>query len=201
MRILFNIASALSLIVLVLLVVLWRRSYSRYEGIVHFGTGSPTACISNPETTKTMIEVDTHSTGVVSYRGQLTWASVANPLRSDPWQSFSVHVDAPPRDVTALMFEPTHLSKRGISWDSTLTKGFYADTNGVPWRLGYSYFTIPYWFLILAAAILPWRWSMNYMLRQRRLREGRCLACGHDLKGQGGKCSECGAENPLPASS
>lgn len=190
MRILFTIASFLSVLILLTLAFFWTRSYSRFEGIVHYDEGSPTLCISNPETTKTYIEVETHSTGLISYKGQLTWASVANPLRSKPWEKFSVSVDAPPGDVTALMFEPR--MRKGLSWASTLTAASYSDVNGVPWKLGYSFVTAPYWFLMLAAAILPWRWTMNLLLRRRRTREGRCPTCGHDMHHQKGPCPTCG---------
>jgi hypothetical protein len=53
---------------------------------------------------------------------------------------------------------------------------------------------VPYWLIVLAAAVLPVRW---WLLRRRLRRwrtQGRCLGCGYDLRGTpaGDRCPECG---------
>ena len=59
---------------------------------------------------------------------------------------------------------------------------------------------IPYWSLALIAAILPALYLLAIARHRTRLRQGRCLACGYDLRetSQGERCPECGT--PKPAS-
>ena len=53
-----------------------------------------------------------------------------------------------------------------------------------------------YWLLVLVAVLLPMaRVPRLLHARRRRLRQrrGRCVECGHDLRGGGERCPECGA--------
>jgi hypothetical protein len=57
---------------------------------------------------------------------------------------------------------------------------------------------IPYWFLFIVTAIVP-LWLMGESVKNRyrimnRRRQGRCLACGYDLRASAGQCPECGRE-------
>jgi len=49
-----------------------------------------------------------------------------------------------------------------------------------------------------AAMIVVGLWSWDGARYRRRLRQGRCVACGYDLqaRGGGGTCPECGCEQP-----
>jgi hypothetical protein len=56
-------------------------------------------------------------------------------------------------------------------------------------------FVVPLWLVSLGAAVLPVRWTARHVrerLRRQRTREGRCGACGYDLRGSTGRCPECG---------
>jgi hypothetical protein len=60
----------------------------------------------------------------------------------------------------------------------------------------------PWWFLMLASAALPAA-RMTRVIAQRRtaaakLREGRCLRCGYDLRATPDRCPECGARSAAP---
>ena len=57
---------------------------------------------------------------------------------------------------------------------------------------------VPAWSLAVAFATPPAVWALLTLLqsRRRRLRErdGRCVACGYDLRATSGRCPECGTE-------
>jgi hypothetical protein len=59
--------------------------------------------------------------------------------------------------------------------------------------------TIPHWFIVTITSLLPISLILRCLaamrrqrLAQRRLREGRCIACGYDLRGGSSRCPECG---------
>ena len=59
---------------------------------------------------------------------------------------------------------------------------------------------VPYWPVVLLTGVAPVAWLRRRRRDRRRAREGRCRACGYDLRGtpeQGGalldRCPECGA--------
>ena len=54
---------------------------------------------------------------------------------------------------------------------------------------------VPYWFVVVCAAILPILWVRSSRARDRRIRRraaGLCVNCGYDLRASGDKCPECG---------
>jgi len=57
--------------------------------------------------------------------------------------------------------------------------------------------TFPHYALILLFAPLPLlrgrRWLRDRRVR-RRVREGRCIHCGYDLRASRARCPECGAD-------
>ena len=62
-------------------------------------------------------------------------------------------------------------------------------------RMGHHVAAVPLWFIVLTTAMLP-AWWLAQLRRRRTLRrraaEGRCLACGYDLRATPGRCPECG---------
>jgi hypothetical protein len=53
---------------------------------------------------------------------------------------------------------------------------------------------MPLWCPMCVFAIAPAIAGRRHRARQRRIREGRCLSCGYDLRATPGRCPECGAE-------
>lgn len=54
--------------------------------------------------------------------------------------------------------------------------------------------TVPYWFVALAAIILPARWVAHRQRGLRYWREGRCRNCGYDMRFTPKRCPECGTD-------
>lgn len=53
--------------------------------------------------------------------------------------------------------------------------------------------TLPHWYLILLFTVLPWLWVRRRSKLRHRFLDGRCLACGYDLRATPERCPECGA--------
>src|SRR6266566_7218597 len=194
MRLLLNFLAALSLLLLLIALFFWTRSYFRYEGILHFGQGQPLTATASGVGETLDREVTGRSSGWISYRGRLTYVSIANPLPAEGWEIWSQPVNAPPGTGPMILVWEAR-AHSGLAGGMTKTQNELRDPIrvGVSWKLPYHYFTIPYWLPVMLLALLPYRWLAARRLAARRVREGRCPACGHDVRGLSGVCSQCGA--------
>jgi hypothetical protein len=52
---------------------------------------------------------------------------------------------------------------------------------------------IPYWLILLSAAVLPTREAWQRLTARRRTNRALCPACGYDLRATPDRCPECGA--------
>lgn len=50
----------------------------------------------------------------------------------------------------------------------------------------------PAWLTAVGLAVVPMVWVIRYARRGRRIRMGRCRACGYDLRATPERCPECG---------
>jgi hypothetical protein len=51
---------------------------------------------------------------------------------------------------------------------------------------------VRFWLLVLLTAIWPSVWTFRRVREHRRLKAGRCLSCGYDVRASPGRCPECG---------
>jgi hypothetical protein len=177
MRRLLHILSALSLLLLAVVLVFWIRSYSRFDGVLHFGEAAPLSATAQGEGESTKVDVTGRSTGWLSYRGRLTYVSIANPLRSAPWEHWSEPADAPP-GMGPMMLVWEARSQGGLSGGTVQSQAALRDPvkPGISWRLPYRYFTLPYWVPALLLAILPYRWVTGWWSRRRVVKERHAAA-------------------------
>jgi hypothetical protein len=74
-----------------------------------------------------------------------------------------------------------------LGYGSRSYLGFRAGTEAVARD---AFILVPYWFLLLASAILPSIWLM----KRRKAQPGCCKNCGYDLRASPVRCPECGRE-------
>jgi hypothetical protein len=167
MRALNTILSAVSLVLLALVLFFFVRSYFRFDGALHYAEGKPTVATASGNNQTLEQEIAGRSTGVTSYRGQLTWVSIANPIRADDWETWSVPADQPySKGPMLLVWELRDNS--GLRWGATKTRTLVRDPiMGISWQLPYTFFSIPYWMLVLGLAILPYLWVTSFVRASR----------------------------------
>jgi hypothetical protein len=199
MRLLSTILASLSAVLCLAALFFWARSYSYYEGIVRYGRQErANYAVITPDGQRSEWAAEGRTTGVLSNQGSLTLASIVNPVQEQwAWFSWSHPIKQELSTNTMMLMRAT-IPQAGFSIGTgkatVATRGlpFELESKTVPLELPYWRITIPYILLALLTAILPVRWFMNYRLELRREREGRCIHCGHDLKGQTtGNCPIC----------
>jgi hypothetical protein len=191
MRLLSTIVASVSAVLCVAVLFFWARSYSYYEGIVHYARKSAaTYALVGTDGQRSEWQAQGRTAGLLSRNGSLTLSSVVDPIQ-ESWSWFSwSHPAREPLHSNVMTLMGTTLPLAGFSVGSGKTT---VATGDLTMELPYWRFTVPYILLGLLTAILPVRWFMNYRLMARREREGRCVFCGHDLHGQTtGKCAACG---------
>jgi hypothetical protein len=84
----------------------------------------------------------------------------------------------------------------GFHWSDT--SGYSSEPDGLPPNDRTVVVSAPYWSLALLFAVVPGARAMTLSLgwarRRRCRRQGRCVACGYDLRGSPQRCPECGEE-------
>ena len=161
-RTLSIIATAISLLLLCAVTVLWVRSYSVCDMI---------SCSSG----KSFMSVHL-------VRGRVYFQTYPDkPLKTfpDDWghhsSSAASFIDAVSPGAGVLGFD-----------QAVINMGFMGST----WRERWT--VVPYYALLVLSAILPAWTALRWRYLRKRVRRGLCPACGYDLRASPEHCPECG---------
>jgi hypothetical protein len=158
----FNVLALFSLVLCLALIAMWVRGIWWYDSFVDAVAGQ--------------------NTHIVSFgRGRIGYSVLGNPTYTKRlyWSAARVSPrnSHPDGDELRLGFSlQTASDFAHYSWSPTLLPKFIA--------------TIPTWFAVLLAAILPAVCLIR--LRRSRVRPGICPVCGYDLRATPDRCPECG---------
>lgn len=151
--------------------ILWARSYRRVDAVVVYGS-------------KVRLQ------GLGSFRGSLIL--FLSTTRVDPNRTLAIECGSAP--VSA--FEPV----AGFLFEQSVTKLSFHGFRLARGRAGgvmippptYVAITVPHAAAVVTA--IPSLLSLRHVIRRRRWgRQGRCTACGYDLRSSPQRCPECGA--------
>jgi len=182
----FNIATALSAILLVATCVLWVRSYIIWDDFTWQRPNSLT-----PQNGQYYWEAEVGNGRFFADR--VAWQLPPMPL---------THSTSPPA-TGGIGLVGDGLVRLGfaINFDRSGMRQWYTlDANGVPVPGGSAYFVgdgglklleFPWWFPAVLFAVFPAFWLMS-AVRRPRGRPGFCRSCGYDLRATPDKCPECG---------
>ena len=172
LRILFNAATVLSLVLCVAMAVLWVRSYS-YDDAFGWRYGKGGYRCASSELGEVLI------TQVGAWRGS-----------GHPLVGYS--------RIAVSDFERGRVGKgpyvghywRGFQWS-------YRPDRPALSVSGASYgIRVPHWFVLFTLLLLPVSRSVGHVRAARRtrnrVRRGRCRRCGYDCRATSDRCPECG---------
>ena len=177
-RRLFTILSVLSLLLCLATLVLWVRSYWRYDALV---------CRPEPEP-----QGPFHSWFIQSFVGELGFVDQRPETRVmdrpiPRWE----FVNWPANQGLALKVIRDNVSPTASGW----FLGFGFLVVPLPEPIEIYAIAFPHWFLALLFAVLPALLLRSLSSSRKRHRAGLCCKCGYDLRATPDRCPECGTAN------
>jgi len=193
-RTLLNTAAALSFLLGVAAAALWVRSHFVIDDFQRFG----------------VIEGRLRERRVLSCVGAVAWAqdgpyvsSFREGLRVGEWRHRQYRTGGlSDGDTPAVFF--VHQATRSQKAGFVLHLGSQDDGTWYATFMPNALVGLPYWTIALAFAALPAaqvRRLLRALRARRRRAEGRCPACGYDLRASPDRCPECGTFRPVAGTS
>ena len=199
----FNLVTALSLLMCVAVVVIvtysfWRAHYFYWSGRAAAGT-TLTETVWNVYVAWGAIKVE-HRSGVTVYPSPEGPEHVVRRLGTRGPSSHQSHRAAARRERFGTVWE-----RLGFVWDrvSLTYPASNYDGDGERRPIGRSIdeweITVPTWPLALLCVLPPAFWCLRLGRRvkaRRNMDRNLCPACGYDLRASEGRCPECGEKSP-----
>ena len=194
MRRLFNVLTALSLLLCAAVCALWVRSYVRDD---YLSFESRTAADSSTTDLRTAF-------GRFEFYRVYGGGGAADSDRNFEWGSRelsrSERQEAAEKrtDLYLLGFGYTRYMGYTPAPPTPPEPGVFYTLIGVaPFREVW----VPLWFAAASSLVMPAAWFLARRRASRRTRAGLCNRCGYDLRATPGRCPECGTavQSPLPA--
>jgi len=176
---LFTATSVLSLLLCVITVVLWVRSYFTVDLILRG--------VQKGHSSYTTGYVQSGHGIIVAqyiYYDEVQGMGV-RPLLSG-WAGRSEPMVVNRLDVT----DPLYITRDGIHF-GRYGLGYIKGASRAQYRVA-----IPHFALAVLTFLLPAAWAWQRGVRRSRARNRRCLRCGYDLRASSGRCPECGTLVP-----
>jgi hypothetical protein len=162
------IVTLLSTILLAAAIVSWIRS--RHHSDI-FGVFTPSG----------------HLQAMATDRGGVLFATTNVPFGED--KGLSAEAMSFGGDDFAIVhnyiFDPANKDSRIIGFH-------FVDGTVGPWGWNFHATLVPYWALVAILGLLPARLLRQTSMRWRWRRQGRCGACGYDIRHSTDRCPECG---------
>jgi hypothetical protein len=184
-RRLFNIFAAVSVLLFIAVVAIWAATYRtarigtfrRDESIVYF-------VASHGGKLELAVQTLTPPVGGPQYEADIgTYGRLA------------ILCDG--NTASATTFAPHYAQEGSLGFGKSRYRGRFA-VGPQPMRHAVearAYF-VPYWALLLVAAVAPGKLARGRYRAYRRSRRGLCAGCGYDLRATPGRCPECGEPAP-----
>ncbi len=198
-RKLFNLLSAVSLLLFVVVVVVGVRSFFSYDSIAYGsaaaapgGGGHISHCAAAASRGRILLSAGRDT--VVTAQGWQRLCAIyssSGMLNGFRWlagRAFDLGVQHSRLGDTAralgFSLEAYRHQRMGIAEETAQLTSYIL--------------ILPAWFLALLFAILPALWLRRRRIERKRNRIGFCQHCGYDLRATPSRCPECGTAVPAP---
>jgi hypothetical protein len=176
-RRLFTIASAVSLLLCVAIVVLWVRSVIVFDRI-SFDRCGRSLQVSTPNPSIYM------SWTSRQYRKPRWERKFASPMR------LADSIRVVNYTLTDTAGQPHFYGCLGFFFVPTyLQPGVFVPGGGDCW---FTFIGVPFYFLLFLTSLMPAFRMRYWFTHHRRMRDGLCPSCGYDLRASKDRCPECG---------
>jgi hypothetical protein len=174
-RRLLNLLTALSLLLFAAAVVLWVRSYWRYDQVNWFSADNGLCLASGDGVFAVMFGPNYKGPGAVQWPPGWRYRNYA-----------ALGPDGLPGQIQIASHR--RLKRLNLAYDANR---LVAAGEGPAYYSSHRFY-FPHWLALLILAAVPASRAWRARRRRRTIAAGRCARCGYDLRATPGRCPECG---------
>jgi hypothetical protein len=178
-RRLFTASAGLSLLLCLVMIVLWVRSYWVWDAITQLKYLPPDQAYATSDFKPTFTQ---RFTDISSVDGEQMVAQTHRAVAYNSIRNAGQSWGFWPTSRQPIRRGPSMINRIGFAWTMDRSPA------GTALRV-----LVPLWFFVLAGTILPSLWLKRRHRDARRIRLNLCSICGYDLRATPNRCPECGA--------